>query len=90
MMVYITLALLAFTQNVSFTLVSRARNRSNMTYHAVASVLSNGIWFLTFRELVTADMSFTLFIPYTVGTVLGSLFGARASMWIEKKIGAVT
>lgn len=59
-----------------------------MGYHAVASVLSNGIWFLTFRILVVEDMSFMLFIPYCAGTVCGSLFGARVSMWVEKKIGA--
>lgn len=88
LILYITLAGLAFIQNTSFSLVSRARNRNHMGYHAVASVLSNGIWFLTFRILVIEDMSFMLFIPYCVGTVLGSLFGAKVSMWVEKKIGA--
>lgn len=82
------IGVLAFAQNVSFSIVSRSRNRNNMTYHLVASVFSNGVWFLTFRELVKADMNFTLFIPYTIGTVCGSLTGAKISMWIEQKIGA--
>lgn len=86
----ITLAALAFVQNTSFTIVSRARNRDNMTYHAIASIFSNGIWFLTFRMLVTADMSFLLFIPYCVGTVSGSLWGAKLAIFIEQKIGAKT
>jgi len=88
--VYLTLALLAFIQNMSFTLVSRARNRDNTAYHVGASVFSNGVWFLTFRVLVQADMSYTLFIPYLIGTVLGSLYGATVAMKIEAFIGAKT
>jgi hypothetical protein len=78
-----TIAFLAFFQSVSFSIVSRSRNRSNLTYHMIASVFSNGVWFLTFRELVKADMSLTLFVPYTIGTVAGSLTGVKISMWIE-------
>lgn len=81
---------LAYIQNISFSIVSRARNRDNQTYHMVAAVFSNLIWFATFRLLVIEDMSWTLFIPYGVGTVAGSLTGAKAAMWIEKKIGAKT
>ena len=81
---------LAFVQNVSFTMVSRARNRDNMTYHAVCSVMSNGIWFLTMRQLVVADLTYWLLVPYVIGTVCGSLFGAKISIAIEKLIGAKT
>lgn len=84
----ITIMLLAFVQNVSFSIVSRSRNRDNMTYHLIAAIFSNGIWFLTFRQLVTADMSFALFVPYTIGTVSGSLVGQKISMWIERLLGA--
>jgi uncharacterized membrane protein YfcA len=79
---------LAFVQNVSFTLVSRSRNRSNMKYHMIAASFSNGIWFLTFRQLVRSDMNFILFIPYVVGTVVGSVCGVKVSMLIEKILGA--
>jgi len=54
----------------------------------IASVFSNGIWFLTFRQLILAEMSWLLFVPYTLGTVAGSLTGAKVSMWIETKVGA--
>ena len=81
---------LAFIQNVSFTMVSRSRNRDKMGYHATCSVFSNGIWFLTMRELVIADLSLVLIVPYIIGTVAGSLFGAKVSMRIEKIIGAKT
>jgi len=81
---------LAFIQNTSFSLVSRARNRNHMGYHAVTSVLSNSIWFATFHILVISNMDWWLFIPYCTGTVLGSLFGAKLSIRIEKLIGAST
>lgn len=79
---------LAFIQNVSFTMVSRSRNRDSYQYHAICSVFSNGIWFLTMRQLVVADLSYWLLIPYICGTVAGSLFGAKVSMRIETLIGA--
>ena len=81
---------LAFIQNVSFTMISRARNRDKALYHAICSVFSNGIFFLTLRELVVADLSMWLLLPYIAGTVSGSLFGATVSMRIEKWIGAKT
>lgn len=79
---------LAFAQNVSFTMVSRSRNRDSMTYHAICSIFSNGLWFLTMQQLVVADLSFALILPYIVGTVSGSIFGAKVSMRIERMIGA--
>jgi uncharacterized membrane protein YfcA len=80
----------AFFQTTSFSLVSRARNRNHMGYHAAASVLSNGLWFATMGILVTHDMSWVLAVPYIAGTVLGSLFGAKLSMKIEELLGATT
>lgn len=81
---------LAYAQNIAFTLVSRSRNRSSILYHVVASVFSNGVWFLTFRVLIVNNMDFMLFIPYTIATVSGSVTGQKVSMWIEKKIGATS
>ncbi len=81
---------LAFTQNIAFTMVSRARNRNSAKYHAICSVFSNMIWFLTMRQLVVADLSLWLLLPYVVGTVAGSLLGASISIRIEKAIGAKT
>ena len=85
-MIYLSILLLAFIQNISFSIVSRARNRDNSAYHVIAAIFSNGIWFLTFNQLVTRDMSFTLFIPYCAGTVIGSLTGSLISQRIEKFI----
>lgn len=79
---------LAFVQNVSFSVVSRSRNRDNMAYHLIAAFFSNTIWFLTMRELVLSDMTVYLFLPYTIGTVSGSLAGVKVSMWIERLLNA--
>lgn len=89
-MTAILVLFLAYVQNISFTMVSRSRNRDKMTYHALCAVASNGVWFLTMRELVVADLSFALIVPYVAGTVAGSLTGAKASMWIERAIGTKT
>ena len=79
---------LAFIQNISFSIVSRSRNRNNKKYHIIASLFSNSIWFLTFRELILGDMNYYLFIPYVIGTVIGSSYGMAISMKIEKWLGA--
>lgn len=80
--------LLAYVQNIAFSMVSRARNRDNHYYHATMAVFSNGIWFLTMRELVVTDLSLVLILPYIAGTVAGSLTGAEVSMRIERWLGA--
>jgi len=78
---------LAYIQNISFSIVSRSRNRDNKAYLMTAATFSNGIWFLTFRHLVRSEMSFVLFIPYVLGNVLGALTGVKLSMFIEKLLG---
>lgn len=84
----LTITGLAFIQNVSFSVVSRSRNRDNMKYHIVAAVASNTIWFLTFKQLLVADMPFWLIPPYVLGTVAGSVYGVKISMKIEKWLNA--
>lgn len=61
-----------------------------MTYHAICSVFSNGIWFATMHYLVATNLNWLMAIPYIIGTVAGSLFGAKISMKIEKILGATT
>jgi len=89
----IAIMAIAFIQNVSFSMVSRARNRSDMRYHAICSVFSNVLWLVTLglvgTELII-NANYWMAIPYIIGTVCGSLFGAKASMKIEKAIGATT
>lgn len=80
----VVLFLLAYTQNVAFSMTSRSRNRDNMTYHAVCSCFGNAIFFLTFRELVLSDLAMWMLPIYVVGNVSGSITGAKVSMYIEK------
>ena len=90
MLEILILIALAFTQSVSFSLASRSRNRDNMYYHTVCSVFSNGLFFVTLNYLVVSDLSFWMAIPYIIGTVSGSVLGAKISMRIEKIIGSKT
>lgn len=74
---------LLLLQNASFTWVSRARNSKSLRYHAVASVASNGVWFLSLGIAVDkiadarAADSWLLLAGtaafYTVFTVVGSV-----------------
>lgn len=84
----IRILVLSFIQNVSFSILSRSRNRNNMTYHMVAAVFSNLIWFATMRELILADMTADLALPYTAGTVAGSVVGVKVSQIIERWLRA--
>lgn len=74
---------LLLLQNAAFTLVSRARTRGSLLYHGVASVASNGVWFLSqiflFDYMLKAILVWDgwllaqLFAFYTLCTVLGSV-----------------
>jgi len=65
--------LLVILQNASFTLLSRARNSNSIRYHAVASVLSNGMWLIVIREVVLNLDKWYLMLTYLLGSVIGSV-----------------
>lgn len=83
---------LTFIQNASFTLVSRARNSGSIKFHAVAAVLSNGIWLLVIRQVVVNLDKWWMMAAYLVGSVLGSIAMHHISMkYLEKgkrKVGS--
>lgn len=82
-MSWIAWALLLLAQNASFTWVSRARNSKSLGYHAIASVFSNGVWFVSLAvamdkvqdALLVGDWSLFGFtaLYYTFFTVVGSV-----------------
>ena len=73
-------------QNASFTLVSRARNSKSLMYHGVASVLSNGMWILVIRQVVTNLDRPIMMFAYLIGSVIGSLGMHHIAMkYFEKK-----
>ncbi len=77
---------LAFCQNISFTFVSRSRQRDSHTYHLIAAVCSNGVWFLTYGHMVKYHMPLGMLLPFLCGTTLGSLLAAYGSRKIEQKL----
>lgn len=83
---YVLLFFVTILQNGSFTLVSRARNSSSILFHALASVASNGIWFLVVRQVVQPNANTILLgISYTAGAVIGSILMHYISMnYLEK------
>lgn len=85
-MFILVLTAFAAAQQVSFSVVSRARNRGNMAYLTIASIFSNSVWFLTFRQLDVGNWTPELYIPYAAGSAIGSVTGVGISMSIEKKL----
>jgi len=77
--------LLVVLQNASFTLVSRARNSNSLSFHAIASVLSNGIWLLVIKNVVQNFDKPMMMIVYVIGSVIGSITMHHVSMkYFEK------
>ncbi len=82
-MALITLMLLG--QNASFTLVSRARQTSNLVFHSVAALASNGLFIFIITAYAANYNNFWLKIWYIVCTVIGSVIAHHISMHkIEK------
>lgn len=78
-MSWVLWGLMLLVQNASFTWVSRARNSKSISYHAVAAIASNGVWFLNLgvavdklREAHGAQFALTALF-YTAFTVIGSV-----------------
>ena len=80
--------IVAYFQNLAGALSSRSRNRSDMRYHVIAATFNNAIWFCSLKTLNDSGMSIWLMFPYTIGTVCGSLTGAKFGMKIERWLGA--
>lgn len=90
---------LLVVQTAAFTWVSRARNSGSIGYHAVASVFSNGIWFVSNVLLIGVvakpDMTWQVLsglgAVYVSGTVTGAVLMHYASIrWLEsgkRKVG---
>lgn len=94
--------ILLLLQNAAFTWVSRARNSSNVKYHAVASIASNGVWFAS--QFFVVDIMMKLKVQptfwmaagsgvfYVALTVFSSVFMHKVLMkYVEKgnrKVGA--
>lgn len=87
-------------QNYAFTRVSRARNSGSLKAHALASIQSNGVWFIqslfvysAFMSILTGKSGWLKAIGaalyYTVFTMIGSLYAHYKSLQKEKGATAV-
>ena len=91
-MTWIIWCAVLFFQNFAFTIVSRARNSSSVRYHALASVGSNGMWFL--QNVLLIDMLTTLNMDrlamgvcYIVLTTAGALTSHFIALRFERRFG---
>lgn len=95
-MTFIVWGVLLILQNASHTLSSRAKNSRSLTYNAIASTLSNGVWFGSQFFIVQALVGFKdkgwgyimgVFVFYTFFTVAGSLLSHWLAMrFFEKRL----
>lgn len=91
---------LLVVQTAAFTWVGRARNSGSIGYHAVASVFSNGIWFVSQFLLIgmVAKPGMPLREAFVLGAVYiaGTVTGATTMHWLalrylergSRKVGA--
>lgn len=85
------LVVIAYVQNVSYGLQSRAGTRSSNAFHAITAVLASLVFFMTLRFLFRDQQMSLLLLPtYMFATIFGSLHGNVLSRKIEKFIGAGT
>lgn len=67
------LSLLLIGQNISFTLVSRARQMASIKFHALAALGSNGFYIFVITTVVAHYNNPWLKVWYVVCTVVGSV-----------------
>lgn len=79
---------LGFIQNFVFTFVSRSRNRNRLDLHWPIAVCSNVVWFLCFREVVMHIQDWMILFWYGIATSCGSVVSMKASMIVERILGA--
>ena len=95
------LAVVAFIQNMMFTLTSRSRNSADPNYHRYCAWGSNGIWYLCFlfiwANIWTAAREGSWWyigvigIVYTIATAEGSVYMMKRLLKREKgkrRVGA--
>jgi len=71
---YLEWSLLLAVQQFSFVVVSRARNSDNLWYGGIASVFSNGIWFMQSLLLTDGMIKVLRDSDWTTATKMGILY----------------
>ena len=75
----------AIMQFVAFVVVSRSRQRSSFTFHTLASLASNGSWYITLHILDNANAYWPLFILHIAGIISGRTIGVIWAQYVEQR-----
>lgn len=100
LLMWFSWAVLLILQNFAFTFTSRARNSASLKRHLVASIFSNGIWFVsqlmvvgTFINILSGryglGKAISAGVFYTAFTLIGALSAHHFALKTEKGKGSV-
>lgn len=85
------IAVFCFFQNISFTIVSRARNSASLLYHVVAAAFSNGLYATMLFwsvDLINNGAGVGFVTVYAAACMSGSVFAHWLALRHEKGAGA--
>jgi len=85
-MKYLIFFFLVLFQSMTFTFISRARNRNNIRLACVASVFSNTTWILVFRHIVLNLEDWLMYVIYVIAMFLGTIIQMKISIRFFEKI----
>lgn len=85
-MKYLIFFALVLAQSMSFTFISRARNRNNVKLAAIASFFSNTTWILVFRHIVLHLEDWVMYPLYVGAMVLGCVTQMKISRKFFEKM----
>lgn len=78
---------LAYLQNTTYALQSRAGMRNSNLYHLLAAVAASLAYFWSLQLLVRNELPLVLLMPYVFATVIATVHGNKFSIRIEKFLG---
>ena len=85
-MKYLIFFILTLAQSMSFTFVSRARNRSNIKIASIACLFSNITWILVFRHIAMNLDDLFMYPVYIIGMWLGTIIQMKISRRFFEKM----
>src|SRR3989344_9499326 len=71
---------LAYLQNTTYALQSRAGMRNSNLYHLLAAVAASLAYFWSLQLLVRNELSLALLMPYVFATVIATIHGNKLSI----------
>ena len=85
-MKYLWFFFLVFLQSMSFTFISRARNRNNIKIASIASIFSNATWILVFRHIALNLNDWLMYPVYIFAMWLGTIIQMKISRRFFEKM----